>query len=1047
MKLRKHIVLVAALFAGFSTMFGQVENNDFSVSGTVVSALDGKPLAGARLTLDGAKPFMTAEKGSFTLTVNEKEAIHSTRVLQASAPGYATRKYFISAGKSLIIKMYEEGYVGVESQVVTPFGSESSLKTAFSVTSVDQGIGYSTTPTPDGLFQGTVAGLNTVMRSGQIGSGSNMYLQGFNSLAATSQPTIIVDGVPFENFGYKSLISNYQTNPLSAIDVKDIESITVLKDGGSLYGGKGSNGVILINTLKAKDAATKIVASLSTGVGFTPRELPLMNASRYKSYLGDLLTTSGATSTEIQALPYFDPNKPVADKYGRYSGNFDYYRYNNNTDWQQTAYDMAYDQNFYINIKGGDQTALYAVSMGYIAQDGILSGTSYDRFNTRFNSDITISRKFVAHTNMSFSYGTRYLQNEGPGSTTNLLYNSFIKAPFTTDYKRNQVGAISPNLEPFDAFGVSNIRALAKDMTLRNLNYRFMGSIAMDYEFNKNFQLDGLFSLDFNKDRERVFLPEEGVSHDTLPNAVVTNESKHRVERWFVLYGDVYATYKKEFNFGSKFSAHAGLRYQNSQMENDYALAYNSASDNFKSISYGDANLRKLGGSLGAQNWLSLYANADYLFANRFVLSGILTSDASSRYSGMKLFPSVSGAWLISSEKFMSQVNLVNFLKLRASFGKSGNDDIGNYQQKKYYTSQTLLGYSGLVLGNIPNKELSPEITTKYNVGLDGSFLEDRMHFTLDVYHHNIQDMITYSKAPAFSGFTSYLSNGGSMTNQGIDLSLSGRVLNGDLKWDLGLNVSKFRNKITSLSCGTLESTMNGATVQTKVGQPIGVFYGYKTNGIYATQAQAEAEGAYIVNGSIIKYFTGGDVRFVNNNTVSGNEINELDRQVIGDPTPDVFGALLSTFYYKAFTLDFKVIYSLGGDAFNYTRSVLESMSGYENQTLAVMNRWRVDGQQTSMPKAMWGDPMGNSRFSDRWIEDGSYARLKTLTLNYKVPVSSKMVKSLNIFLTGENLLTFTRYKGLDPEFSQSESPLYYGVDATICPQPKALFVGVKIGL
>jgi len=156
---------------------------------------------------------------------------------------------------------------------------------------------------------------------------------------------------------------------------------------------------------------------------------------------------------------------------------------------------------------------------------------------------------------------------------------------------------------------------------------------------------------------------------------------------------------------------------------------------------------------------------------------------------------------------------------------------------------------------------------------------------------------------------------------------------------------------------------------------------------------------------------------------------------------------LLSTFYYKAFTLDFKVIYSLGGDAFNYPRGVLESMSGYQNQTLAVMNRWRVDGQQTSMPKAMWGDPMGNSRFSDRWIEDGSYARLKTLTINYKVPVSDKMVKSLNIFLTGENLLTFTRYKGLDPEFSQSESPLYYGVDATICPQPKALFVGVKIGL
>lgn len=1045
MKIKSLVVLFATFLVGTSTMIGQVGNSEFKVSGTVVSALNGEALAGARLTLDGAKPVMTEDRGLFTLVVNDKNIGTSARILQVSAPGYATRKLFITGSKVLTIRMYEEGYKGVETMVMTPFGMESTLNSTYAVNSASPDLSSSVASTPDNLFQGTVPGLNAVTRSGQVASGVNMFLQGFNSLVATSQPMIVVDGMPFDNYGYRSLISNYQTNPLAAIDVKDIETITVLKDGSGLYGGKAANGVILINSLKATDAATKIYTSINTGMSFKPLSLPLLDAAKYKSYLGDLLLTSGKTSSEIQALPYFNQDKPVADKYGRYSGNADYYRYANNTDWQSMAYEMATNQDYYINIKGGDQTALYAVSMGYLVQEGILSNTNYTRFNTRFNSDINISKKFQAHTNMSFSYGTRYLQNEGAGTTSNLLYNSLVKSPIMASNTFDMEGNVSPNLEAPDVFGVSNVKALADNLVLRNLNYRFTGSLGFDYDFNRNLKLVGLFGLNFNKDRERVFLPSEGVAHDTLINAVVTNESKHRVERWFVMYGDAHLSFDKNLGGQSRVSANAGLRYQNSQTENDFALAYNSASDNFKSIGYGDANLRRIGGSLGEQNWMSFYGNADYVFANKYIASAILSADLSSRYDGMKVFPTISGAWLVSSEDFMSDVTNVNFLKVRASFGKTGNDDIGNYSQKKYYTSNGLLGYSGLILGNIPNSELRPEITTKMNLGVDAAFLDDRMHLSLDVYSHSIEDMITYSAAPAFSGFTSYLSNGGAMTNKGIDLSVYGRVLSGEVNWDLGLNISKYKNNVTRLDCGTLETDINGATVQTKVGQPIGVFYGYKTNGVYKTQAEAESEGLYIMKGAIQKPFSGGDVRFVNQN--AGKEINADDRVVIGDPNPDVYGAILSTATYKNFTLDAKINYSLGGDLYNYTRDVLESMSGFQNQTLAVLNRWRADGQVTSMPKATWGDPMGNSRFSDRWIEDGSYLRLKSMTVNYKVPMKSKFIESLNVFLTGENLLTFTKYKGLDPEFSQSENPLYYGVDAAICPQPVAVFLGVKIGL
>jgi TonB-linked SusC/RagA family outer membrane protein len=1046
MKIKTLMMFLLVFMTGFTKLSGQTEASGFTVKGTVISASSGKPLAGAMLKLSGAKPVMTEENGNFTLVVQKKESANAAYLLEASAPGYAKRKYFLTGGKTLMVQLYEEGYQGTDAPVETPFGTASSLMSSYSEKTIEPTLGSDPESTPDGLLQGAIPGLNAVFRSGQVGSGSNMYLQGFNSLVATSQPMFVVDGVPYDNYGYKSLISNYQTNPLSAIDVKDIESITVLKDGTGLYGGKGANGVILIKTLRSKDATTKIEAHVNVGISLVPTQLSLMNASQFKSYLGDLLVTSGLTSAEIQELAPFNQEKPTADIYGRYSGNSDYYRYNNNTNWQDETYQQAFSQDYYLNIKGGDQTALYAISLGYMTQEGIMKNTNYNRFNTRFNSDITISDKMKAHTNMSFTQGVRNLQNEGAASTTNLLYNSFVKSPFTTSYKMSEEGQASPNLEDVDIFGVSNVSALANTMDLYNENYRFLGSISFDYTFNKNWRIDAMGSLHFNKDRERVFLPDLGVAHDTLSNAVVLNESQHRVERLFALYGDAHVTFNKQLSLASNVIARAGLRYQNTQSENDYGLAYNSSSDDFRSIGYGDLNLRKIGGTLGIQNWRSLYANADFIFQNKYLVSAILTADASSRYDGTSVFPTVSGAWLLSSEDFMQDVSSVNLLKIRISAGKSGNDDIGNSQNKKYYVSQSWLGYNGYVLGGIPNRELKPEITTKYNLGLDVSLLNERLSISADIYRHYIDDMLTYSSAPAYSGFDSYLSNGGSMKNTGFDVSINGRILNGSLKWDLGLNLSKYKNEVTKLDCGTQETEVCGATVQTKVGQPLGVFYGYQTNGIYQYQADAEAEGLYLMNGSVQQKFEGGDVRFVNNNALD-LEINEDDRTIIGDPTPDLFGSIFSSASYHHFTLDFKLNYSIGGDVYNYMRNKLESLSGYENQSQSVLNRWRVDGQKTDMPKATWGDPMGNSRFSDRWIEDGSYLRLKTLTVGYEVMMKKQSVRSLNLFVTCENLLTFTKYTGLDPEFSQSESPLYYGVDAVTCPQPITISLGVKIGL
>ncbi|MDP4277313.1 MAG: SusC/RagA family TonB-linked outer membrane protein, partial [Bacteroidota bacterium] len=846
-----YILLLTALLTSSQGVFCQSETAGFTVKGIVVSAVTGKPLAGARVSMEGSKPAMTEETGQFELVVVKKEAMSVTRLLQVSVPGYATKKLLLNGSRLLRIAMNDETFKGMDQVLQTPFGVASSLFSPYATAAVSPNLSATTKSTPDALFQGSVSGLNTVFRSGQPGSGANMYLQGFQSMLATSQPLIIVDGVPYENFGFKSLISIYQTNPLSAIEVKDIESISVLKDGSGIYGGKGANGVILINTLSTSDPATKLEAHVHTGMSFVPKSFPVMNASQYRTFLGDMLASAGLSTSAIQNLPYINQEKPVADKYGRYSGNLDYYRYANNTDWQKSAYEMAEDQNYYLNVKGGDQTALYALSLGFLNQDGIESGTNYSRFNMRFNSDIAISQRFNAHTNMSFSYGTRSLQNEGPSGSYNLLSTSLIKAPISAAHKFDYQGNESPNLEEADVFGVSNPEAIASNIVLKNLNYRFLGKIGLDYTVNQNWRFDGAFSLHFNKDRERIFIPEAGIASDTLSNAIVLNQAQHRVERWFNLYGEGYATYTKNFGIGTHLMAHGGMRYQSVQSENDYAYAYNSSSDEFKSIQYGDLNLRKIGGSLGRQNWMSFFADADLTLKNKFLFSAILSSDASSRYNSMRLFPTLSGAWLLSSEPFMSKIEKIDFLKVRLNAGLSGNDDIGNYSQKTYYVAQSFLGNNGLVLGGIPNAEIGPEMLTKTSIGLDGSFFKERLQVSLDAYHHVINDMLTLSHAMPSSGFDYYLSNGGAMKNDGLDLTVNGRIVNSAIKWDLGLTISRYKNEVTRLDCGTLESDLNGATVQTKVGQPIGVFYGYQTNGVYTTQEEAGAAGKYIMDGSV----------------------------------------------------------------------------------------------------------------------------------------------------------------------------------------------------
>jgi hypothetical protein len=327
------------------------------------------------------------------------------------------------------------------------------------------------------------------------------------------------------------------------------------------------------------------------------------------------------------------------------------------------------------------------------------------------------------------------------------------------------------------------------------------------------------------------------------------------------------------------------------------------------------------------------------------------------------------------------------------------------------------------------------------------SVLEERLNFSVDLYSNTVSDMILNLEPASISGSQiDAVMNAGEMRNIGFDVNLNARLIEkNNLKWDLGLMISHYKNKVMNLSGNEFFNEVLGATVQTKVGQPLGVFYGLQTDGVYATTAEANEAGLNIRKGLVLIPYGAGDMRFVNQN--SDNVIDENDRVVIGNPNPDLFGNVYSTLKFKQFGLSAVFAYSIGGDVYNYTRSQMESMSMTYNQFQTVVNRWRYEGDITNIPQATPGDPMGNALFSDRWIEDGSYIRLKTLSLSYDLKLKNKIVQSSILYLNGENLLTFTQYKGLDPEFALGTSPLYMGIDPCVAPQTPTVTVGLRLGL
>jgi TonB-linked SusC/RagA family outer membrane protein len=1052
------IFFQAALSIGVITFSGVViaqqpatvavatQEKKLPLTGTVLDAASKKPVAGVRISVPGISAAITGDDGTFKINVSSYD-----NNLFVTADGYADKQVALKGKQTLVISLQAESNPGYQQKTYMPFGQITQRdQTAAVGTYSPNGEWKRPMETVDALLQGKIAGLNSIRRSGTPGVGANLFLRGFNSLYGTNKPLVVIDGLLYDVNDYgQSIIANNYTNPLALLNVQDIENVAVIKDAASIYGTKGINGAIIITTSRAKKQATDIEFGMYATINQKPASLPVMEAASYRTFLSEVLQSKGLSAAEVAAMSYMNDDT---------ANNNDYYRYHNRTKWQDNVFKNSITNNYFLKVTGGDNIATYALSVGYANSKGVVKSTDLTRYNTRFNADFNFSKRLTGAANLSFTFNEQNLKDQGIADKTAPIYLALVKAPFLTANEVNSKGVFSPNLEDVDILGIGNPTAIIDNMQAYNKYYRFTGSFMFNYEIRKGLNASTQFGVVYDKVRENIFIPRKGVANDSVSNAVLDSRLGTQVKRLFSFFTDTRLEYKKTFNRNHQLQTRLGLRYQKNDAEQDFALGFNSATDELISVQNGLNALRQIGGGIGEWNWLNTYFNAEYGFKNKFFVSVNAAMDGSSRFGlqakdgvamgGVKfaVLPSVGLSWLASSEKFMAN-SKIDLLKLRATYSKTGNDDIGNYTARQTYGSQNFLGMQGLVRNSVANPYLQWESGQKINIGLDLSIFNERVNISADVYQNKTTNMLTYEELAAATGMNNIIVNNSSMQNQGVELSVNIRAINKpNFKWDIGLNAGKNKNEILSLPAGRILTNFATATIITQQGAPATQFYGYVAQGVFSTTAEANAAALAKKNadGSFTQ-FKAGDIKFadLNNDKI----IDENDRQIIGDPNADFYGGFTNRFIYKRLQLEALFTFSKGNDVFNYQRYRLESLNGVENQLQSAVNRWRAEGQVTDMPKATFGDPMGNSRFSNRWIEDGSYIRLRTVSLSYDLKVKKEgFFKNASVYVVANNLLTFTKYQGFDPEFSVNPTVFAQGIDTGLDPQFKSATLGIKVG-
>jgi TonB-linked SusC/RagA family outer membrane protein len=1047
--LQKVIILTTILILHVFWVHAQ---DTIIVNGIVLSN-NNQPVPNVSISIEGSSllPVVTDEAGKFSLKTTSGEEW----MVISPISDYKKKRIFLNNKTDITVYLAANNISAGDDQlsVLSQQTRKRNIISSYSDLNLRE-IDKMEALSIDQYMQGRVPGMYVVNRSGMPASGAVNIIRGVSSIYATNQPLYIIDGIPLTSHGiFGSNIDGYEYNPLMSINPFDISRATVIKDPAitAAYGSQASNGLIVIETLDPSVTETTIDLDLRMGYSLTPSKLiPQLNGSQHKTLMNELLFSTGADEEVIREHYSCLFLTPDSDRF---------IDYQHNTNWQELIFKNSMLTNLNLVVKGGDEIARYGLSFGYINSKGIIKETGYSGYNLRFVGRLNIFTWLKMNAGVSLISNKASLKEAATSEETSPILASLAKSPLLNPYQYDEEGNELTILSEVDELGTSNPLAIIYNFEATNKNYSFISTLDFEGTIKEHLTINSKFNFTYNILKEQIFMPNHGMEHYYNQEAINVSQAGNNSLTSF--YNNTYASYIKAFGTNHQITSNTGLNILTNNFEFDWGLTKNAhQNDQYRTLQDGQNNLREIGGQNRVWNWMSFYEYFTYKFKDRYLLTAAISLDGSSRVGDnaintlkiggvpFGLFYSGGIAWRISSESFLKNQDWLEDLKIRITAGKTGNDDFGESSASNYYQSIKFRETAGLYPAVIPNDSLSYETVTQLNAGLDLSLWGDRFRTSFDVFRSTTNNMVIYTPITAYFGYDYKIENGGKIANKGWEFYTFFRLIDkSNFKWDIEANLSSINNEIIDIKVDKLVTSVPGGEIVNMKGAPANSFYGYIFKGVYSTQL--EADNAGLVNDRNIP-FQAGDAIYEDISGSAGvpdGVINSYDKTVIGSSMPDYYGGFFSSFSYKNWTLGAFVQFVYGNDIYNYIRYKNEQMTGLENQSQDVLNRWQYEGQETDVPRALWDDPIGNSNFSTRWIEDGSYLRLKNISLSYKIPNQFLVFRNAEFYISASNIITLHKYLGYDPEFAYSHLQIYQGIDYGLTPQPRQFIAGIKVGL
>lgn len=994
----------------------------------VVRDETGEPIIGANVIEKGtSNGLITDLDGAFSLEVKPG----STLVI--SYIGYISQEIPITDNTTTLnIKLVEDSKT-LDEVVVVGYGTMKKSDLTGSVSSfrkkdMNQGVNSSLS----GLLQGKAAGVQVTQASAEPGGGITIQVRGAGSVNAESGPLYVVDGLPIETSNVVSGSGNgmpgmrVARSPISNINPADIESIEILKDASAtaIYGARGANGVVLVTTKKGASGKMKVNYSGFVGMQVKKDMIDVLNAEDYKRILNEIQATPGSNVSDSEIVGEIQDG---------------------GTDWQNEMLRTAVVQSHSLSFTGGTEKTKFFTSLNYFDQDGIMKNTNYKRYDGRVNLDYKEDR---------FNFGTNI--------TASYTHDDIVPIGFSTNEEGSALYAargFDPTLRTFNDDGtyqtsslinLDNPLALLNGKTSQTSTYRTLGTAFLEYTILKGWTVKANLGFDYINSRRDSYVSEitkSGKAKSGIASILTGTRSNYLTE--------FTTNYNRDLPHNSSINAMAGFTYQK--------FSYNSFDGNgsgfpvdeimTNNMGMADPSLYGMGSSKNNNKLMSYIGRVNYNMFDVLLFTATLRIDGSSRFgknNRFGYFPSGAVAWKLHQHDFIKNLNVFSNLKARASFGRTGNQDIGNFLSIVTYGTGAKMVLDGKPVVSfgpqrIANPDLKWETTEQINVGLDMGFFDNRLSVSLDYFQKNTFDMLFNKPIPASTGYTSIMQNVGNIRNRGFELTLDSRNFVGAFTWNTSLNLSTLKNKVTDLS-GLAEIIHGDAGQSTnefaiiREGEALNSFFGYKTAGIWQSEEEIQAAD--------LKYAVKpGDVRYVDQN--GDGVINSEDRVVLGKSIPSFTFGLTNELSYKNFTLNFFIDGATGFKILN--NAIVETLYpvSHRRNRLAepYLNRWTEDNPSNKWPSFVnLAGRQGGKGVCDLSVEDGSYIRLQTVQLSYNVPLkSNKIFSKLGFYILGQNLLTLTGYSGQDPTLNSNGNSTLK-VDFNAYPSYRTFSFGVEIG-